>query len=202
MDKYFSNRARCERIVIHDVSVMRIKYTALSLIACTIVTGCISRYSPSLLKREYGEFEWIDLPTLDARMLVCTPKPEVILTKKNNVCIRAYQLPGEDPGFGYMFFIGLSRASKNSMLKRWRKSENESQSFSKWLDQRHDTCGLHETPWMTSMRRDVQLADGTWIRVTAMIHAYNIQGNPKIVPEDVAVAKRMIESIEPKKEGH
>jgi len=55
---------------------------------------------------------------------------------------------------------------------------------------------------MTTMRRDVQLADGTWIRVSAMLHAYDIKGEPEMVPEDVAVAKRMIESIEPMKEGH
>lgn len=182
---------------------MRMKYIAPFVLACAMLAGCVStRHTTAMLQREYGEFEWVDLPTLDARLLMPAPKPEIVLTKKNNVCIRAHQLPGEEPGFGHMFFIGLTRESGDSMVKRWNKSNQEPQPFSKWLGQRHDACELHETPWMTTMRRDVQLADGTWIRVTAMLHAYDIQGEPQMVPEDVAVAKRMIESIEPKKDGH
>ncbi len=150
-----------------------------------------------MLRRSYGELSWHEMPSLGLRMLMPSPQPEILYTEKGNVVVRMNQLPGAEPGFGHMFFIGIIILSEDHIQARWGEAaEEEQNSFSKWLAERHDTCDLRTSPWMVSMRRDMSLLNGSWIKVSAMIHAYDTNGEPHIVPEDVTLAKRMIESIE------
>jgi len=177
---------------------MKILIRAVSLfLFSSILTGCSPYRTSEMLQRNYGQLSWHEFPSLGIRMQIPSSKTEIIKTENGNVCIRANQLPGEEPGLGHMFFIGMTKISNACMQTRWRKAASETNLYSKWLNERHDTCDLKEAPWMVSLRRDIPLSDGSWIRVSAMVHAYDMGGKPYIVPEDVTLAKRMIESIEP-----
>jgi hypothetical protein len=176
---------------------MNIKNIIFTLIFIVLFCGCKSNDKSMYLSRQYGEFIRHDFQMLGVNILICTPEPEIMIIENDGIVIRGNQLPDSEPGFGHMLFIGLVKVTEEVMQKKWNNSVSEKSPHSQWLAKRHESLSINESPWIVSLRRDILLPDGTWIYVSAMIHAYDIDGKPYIVPEDVKVAKQMIESIEP-----